>query len=217
MQTSGFFDANQTGNTYDRIYYVDDFARYFASFVGNGVFAKQEGKLQVKASTHPAMTVEIQTGAAWINGYWYRVDGDPIVLPVQVADGINPRIDSVVVRWSKADRKCSVEVKKGTPSVNPSPQSLTRGPDVYELQLATIKVAGGATVIRQADITDTRPDNAVCGWVVGIVDQIDTTGLFDQFTDAFETWFEAVKDSIPPEVTMPIMVSEVQKIWDGGE
>lgn len=51
-ESSGFFNAKVLeGGEYDRIYLAEDFAKYFASFVGNGVFAKKLNALQVVADS----------------------------------------------------------------------------------------------------------------------------------------------------------------------
>lgn len=215
MQSSGFFDANQEGgSSYDRVYYVADFASYFASFVGNGVFAKQANQLQVKAKDNPGMFIDIQTGRAWINGYWYKVENEPLQLAVPVANGIYPRIDSIVVRWSKANRSCVAAIKSGSPSQSPTAPSVDRTDDVYEIQLATIRVEAGATQITQSAITDTRPNTSVCGWVAGLIDQIDATDLFAQFTAAFNEWFDHIKDQIPGDELVEMLPGEVEEIWN---
>lgn len=48
----------------------------------------------------------------------------------------------------------------------------------------------GAVEITQADITDTRPDETVCGFVKGVIEQINTKNLFAQYQAAFEAWFK---------------------------
>ena len=47
MERCGFFDANLVGEEYDRVYLASQFAAYFASFIGNGVYASKSDKLQV--------------------------------------------------------------------------------------------------------------------------------------------------------------------------
>ena len=47
-ETSGFFNAEeQADGSYDREYFAQQFAYYFALFIGNGVFFPDAGKLQV--------------------------------------------------------------------------------------------------------------------------------------------------------------------------
>jgi len=71
--------------------------------------------------------------------------------------------------------------KTGVASANPINPTLVRNDDVHELQLAEIFVRSGVQSITQADILDTRLNNAVCGIVTGLVYSVDTTELFNQY------------------------------------
>lgn len=185
MQRCGFFDANLVGEEYDRTYLAQHFAAYFASFIGNGVYARSSNQLVVLEPSEPGMTVSVQSGQAWINGYWYE-NTDAFSLSLGVADGVLSRIDSVVVRLGLAERDMFLMVKRGTPSMNPQAPEVTRSADYYELQLATIRIPAGAISITQSNIEDTRMNSEVCGWVSGVVDQVDTTELFLQFKSYLE-------------------------------
>lgn len=186
--TSAFFDAKLVGDEYDRVYSAERFAEYFASFIANGVFPNPATNLQVVANVPSNMAIRVKSGLGWINGYYCNNDGD-YPLSLSPADGTLPRVDAVVLRWSRSNRSISLEVKTGVATSSPSAPSLERSADNYELMLASIHVVAGATSIAQASITDKRPDSTVCGWVKGVVDQIDTTDLFAQYDDAFQTWF----------------------------
>lgn len=188
MERCGFFDANLVGEEYDRVYLASQFAAYFASFIGNGVYASKSDKLQVVEQDLQGMAVNVLSGQGWINGYWYENTAN-ISLAIDIADGVLNRIDSVVLRLGFSERNMWVAVKKGIPATSPSAPALIRNADYYELQLATINVPAGSVKITQAQITDTRMNQNVCGWVTGVVDQLDTTTLFNQF----ETYFEEFK------------------------
>lgn len=199
MEKSGFFDANLVGSDYDRVYLAENFAEYFASFIGNGVFSDKASNLQCGALSTPAMTVAVLPGQAWINGYWYS-NTETLNLMVEVADGVLNRIDSVVVRLNFTNREIKLAVKKGVPATSPIAPTPSRDADYYELQLATISVPAGAISIKQADITDTRFNKAVCGIVAGVVDQIDTSGLFAQYNAEFNAWFDEAKGQLSGDV-----------------
>lgn len=189
MERCGFFDANLVGKEYDRVYLASSFAAYFSSFIGNGVFAKKSDKLQVVSMAVPSMQISVLPGQGFINGYWYE-NTDILNLPIDIADGVLNRIDSVVLRFGSAERIMWLAIKKGTPAITPVSPPITRNADYYELQLATINIAASSINVTQAKITDTRMDASVCGLVTGVVDQIDTTTLFAQF----ETYFQEFKD-----------------------
>lgn len=190
MERCGFFDANLVGEEYDRVYLASQFAAYFASFIGNGVYAEHSNQLQVVAMPTPQMQVGVEKGQGWINGYWYE-NTDTMYLPIEVADGVLNRIDSIVLRLGFAERNMWLMVKKGTPAVNPIAPEVTRTADYYDLQLATVSIPASSIRITQAQIQDTRMNQDVCGWVTGVVKQLDTTTLFNQF----ETYFQEFKEN----------------------
>lgn len=197
--TSAFFDAELVGGEYDRVYSAERFAEYFASFIANGVFPNPATNLQVVANAPSDMTVRVKSGLGWINGYYCNNDED-YLLTISPANGTLPRIDAVVLRWSRSNRSISLEVKTGVATSSPSAPPLERSADNYELMLASIRVVAGTTSIAQASITDKRPDSTVCGWVKGVVDQIDTTDLFAQYDDAFQTWFANIQSQLSGDV-----------------
>lgn len=189
MERCGFFDAHLVGNEYDRVYLAEQFASYFASFVGNGVFGKKLNELQVLSMTTPAMQIRVQEGQGWINGYWYE-NMSELYLPIEVADGVLSRIDSVVLRLGITERSMWIAVKKGTPSYEPVAPDIIRNDDYYELQLATIWIGAGYTNIKQSDITDTRWNTDACGVVTGLIEQLDTSDYGHQlqsFIDQYAT------------------------------
>lgn len=221
MERCGFFDANLVGEEYDRVYLASQFAAYFASFIGNGVYASKSDKLQVVEQDLQGMAVNVLGGQGWINGYWYE-NTESISLVIDVADGVLNRVDSVVLRLGFSERNIWVAVKKGTPAASPSAPALTRNADYYELQLATIDVPAGSVKITQAQITDTRMNQNVCGWVTGVVDQLDTTTLFNQFDawyneqtaswqEQFDTWFETIKGQLDEDAAGNLL-NKIEKV-----
>ena len=84
------------------------------------------------------------------------------------------------------NREIKTYIKKGTFAGSPKAPALQRDSDMYELGLAEISISAGATTITQGDITDLRLDNNSCGVVHGVVDQVDTTTIFNQY----KTWLE---------------------------
>ena len=182
MEKSSFFNSV----SHDRVYRAEEWAEYFASFIGNGVFPVPSNNLQVVAGS--GMVVTVKAGKAWINGYFYYNTGD-LSLTLPVADGVLNRIDRIVVRWDLTERLISVVVKSSTPTAAPTPPALQRDPDAYEMCLADITTGAGVTAISQAVITDRRLDTSLCGVVAGVVDQIDTAA----FNAQLEAWFSDYK------------------------
>lgn len=169
MEKYGFFNAVATADgKYDRSYLAEDFASYFASFITNGVFEELGGKLEVVVNN--GMSIIIKSGVAWINGYRYENDSN-LSITLDSADGTQSRIDSIVVRLDITNREIKTHVKKGVLSTSPVTPAITRNNDIYELQLATVRVNANTAVLTQSMISDTRDEDTVCGWVTSIGSQ----------------------------------------------
>lgn len=194
----GFFNSVNG----DRKYNADDISNYFLKLISNGVFATPSNAMQVQANT--GMSVQVSAGWGFINCKWIN-NSAPYVLNVDAADIALNRIDRVVLRLNAANnaRTMSIAVKKGIAAANPTPPTLTRvSGGVWELSLAQIYVAANATAISQANITDERANTSVCGWVTGLIQQIDTTNLFAQYNAAFYEWFNEVKQTLSSAIIL---------------
>ena len=191
MQKSGFFNSVNG----DRKYNANFFAEYFASFIGNGVFPNPSTNLQV-LSANNGYNITIKSGKGWINGYYYCNTTDYNIL-LDVADGVLNRIDRMVLRFNTSSRDITLQVKKGTFASSPVAPSLQRDADMYELGLADIYIKAGAISITQADITDLRLNREICGIVHGVVEQVDTTAIFNQF----ENWYSTTKTNYDTDIT----------------
>lgn len=189
---SGFFDAHKLGDSWDRTYLAEDFAKFFAPLIGNGVFAGKSNELQVFQSVPAGMSVVLSSGQSWIEGYGYTNDSD-LIIPIDPADGVLGRIDRIVNQWSAVDRQIRTVWKKGIPAVNPVAPDLRWDADYKELNLCTLDVSAGLAAITQDKIRDTRADSSVCGWVTGLIDQVDTATLFAQWEAAYEKEFTEQK------------------------
>ena len=187
-EQSGFFDAHLINGEYDRVYLSEHFAKYFASFIGNGVYGGKSDELMVRQKESADMSVRVLTGMGFINGYFYE-NTDELSLAIDTADGVLNRIDLIVLRWDKYERTIRIAVEKGSPASSPSTPLLKRNDDYYELQLAKVFVKAGATRISQADITDTRLDSDVCGFVVSVIEQMDT----EEFNAQLNAWLAQFK------------------------
>lgn len=169
MEKYGFFNAVATADgKYDRSYLAEDFAGYFSSFIVNGVFKELGDKLEVVVNS--GMSIKVKSGVAWVNGYRYENDND-LTFTLENADGTLSRIDSVVVRLDITNREITIHVKKGSLSTSPVTPAITRNSDIYELQLATVRVSANTAVLTQSMIKDERADKNVCGWVTAVGSQ----------------------------------------------
>ena len=159
-----FMFFNSSGG--DRVYDAADFASYFGKLVSNGIFTKTADSLKVSAAS--GMNITVQPGSAWIDGYCYE-NTELLVMAVSTADGINPRIDRVVLRWSAVDRNIKLAIKPGAAASSPVAPALTRNSDVHELGIADISVGRAVTGLSAGDISDTRLNGNLCGTVNSLV------------------------------------------------
>lgn len=207
-EKSAFFNAQLDASTgeYDRVYLAEDFAAYFSRFISNGVFPNPSTGLQVVAASVPDMTVTMNIGYAYINGYTYE-NTENYMFNIDVADGVLSRLDAIFIRYDLAKREIKAYKAKGTPSAAPVAPTPLRTEDYWDLCVAIIHVDGGITKIDQSLIEDTRMNTSLCGIVHGVVDQIDTTTLYKQVQQdltnfqtvsqtEFNTWFESIKDKL---------------------
>lgn len=191
---SYYFNAIMSSDgTYDRTYTAKDFTNYLNLLVGNGVFPNPSTQLQVEAST--GMNVVVNAGSGWINGHKVENTAD-LILSVDASDVVLSRIDRVVLYLDNTAREMGIKVLKGTAATTPVAPTLTRTEDRYELCLAEITVNKQVTSITGTDIKDTRLDSSVCGIVAGLIQQVDTTTLYNQYDSSFNEWFSDVKTEL---------------------
>lgn len=184
---------NTSQEVQDRNIDSDVFAEYLKRLTGgnNGVFAEVGTKMQVTATG--GMTVKVKPGDGFIEGRIFINDIET-ELPIESAESLD-RIDTVVVRLSKANREITLAVVKGTASSAPSAPALTRESGVYELGLANVLVKKNTVNITQAEVTDTRLNDQRCG-VAPVLGQIDTQGLYDQYQSSLDQFLETVAQAI---------------------
>ncbi len=174
----------------DRIYNGQDMNEDKAPFYKEGVVY---GHLGVTAGK--GMTVKVdggsRTGYAYIN--LHTIHNTTVMeLQVSQASGNLPRIDRVVLRNNESERKPSILILEGAYSSKPQPPALTNTNVIQEKCLAEIFVAAGAVEITQADITDTRANTSLCGFVASQFQELN----FEQLAAQFNTWFLQKKEVV---------------------
>lgn len=201
----GFFNAIMQDGTPDRTYTADQVNEYLKGIVSaDGIFETISSACQVISGN--AMSVIVKVGRGKVGDHWFVIDED-ITLTLEASDVILNRIDSVIVKLDYQNRIINAYIKKGELAIEPVAPTITRNDNVREICLANIKVNKNVKAITQAMIVDTRSNNNVCGWIVGLIDQMDTTTLFNQYQDAqnqfitnqtaeFETWLNTIKSQL---------------------
>lgn len=191
----------------DRKYNAETMSKYFTGLITRGVLQNYKGKFVVEAKT--GMQVKIPTGKAFFSdGKWIENTAD-ITLTLDPADVVLDRIDRIILRndTNEGIRNASVVLVKGTPGSNPVAPVLQNDNYIEELSLCTIRVNKLVESITQANITNTIPDTEQCGYVTGLIDQVDTSDLYTQYQtayeefkieseEAFNDWFNTLKEKL---------------------
>lgn len=193
--TFGFFDAayDSSTDTYDRTYSAEQMSLYFKGLVSDGVIANVGSMLAV--SPRSGMSVQVGAGRMFIDSRWLQNDAAYNVT-IQAAHATLNRKDIIVARLDYSGRAIGIIAKTGTAAASPAAPGIVRNSEYFEMELAEIYVSAGATAITAANITDKRADTSVCGYVTGLVEQIDTTDMWTQLQADFETWFEGIQGQL---------------------
>lgn len=183
MITYGFFNSENG----DRTYTADDFNKFFSGLIPeNGVFESVGEALKVTYGGS-GLRVAVGSGKALVNSHWVHVS-EAEYITLATADLALDRWDKIVLRYSEPNRTVSLQVITGTPSASKpaSASAVTRNATTYDILLAVIRVPKAASTINQSYITDMRANTSVCGFVTGLIKQVDTTELFNQYQTAYE-------------------------------
>ena len=190
-----FYNAMLNENEqYDILYNDEDFSRYLKQIVGNGVFPTPSTQFQVEANT--GMSVTVHAGNAWLEGHKIENDED-ISITIDSASQVMNRKDRIVLYSDSVNlRAAGVKILKGTAAINPVAPDINTGiqEGEYRLGLAVIDILAGATEITAANITDTRGDSDVCGFVAGLIQQVDTSTLYQQWVAAFNSMYNQLAE-----------------------
>lgn len=204
---AGFFDAVN----YDRTYNANDMNKPYSRVIADGVFATNAGTpssdLQV-VSTGNGMQITVQKGQAIVASKWFE-NLFPIIITVPSNTTLYPRFDSVILQIDNrsSGRVGNVVYRTGTPASNPQYPDINTVTDVIEYAVAYVYVAAGATAINNDAITDLR-GSASCPWVTSLIQQVDTSTLWNQFNAAYSQQFNQFTSDYET------YVSEQREAWE---
>lgn len=191
MAVRGFFYNATDLNDKEHMYNGQDMNEDKAPFYKEGV---AYGHLQVTAaggSMEVVVDGGTRTGYAYINLHTIH-NTAPLTLTLSQASGTLPRIDRIVLRNDETERKPSIYVLEGAFSSNPQAPELLNNDVIQEKSLARIYIPAGAVEITQANITDERPDDTVCGFIGSQFEELD----FSQWNAQFSKWFSEEKKAM---------------------
>ena len=137
-----------------------ELAEIWQDMAPDGVFDFADNKLAVSAPG--GMLVNIATGRAMIQGFWYK-NTSIVGLAIAANGTASTRIDWVVLRLDRATNSVVLAIRQGTAGAGAP--ALTRAVGgSWELGLAQVSVAAGAVNIAPANVTDYRSNYTFCGW-----------------------------------------------------
>ncbi len=191
MWDYGFFNSVNG----DRLYNAEQMSNIFEGLITNGVFESVGNKLAVQPNS--GMTIQIATGRGWFSKRWVAND-TPYLIALEASDVTLNRYAAVCVKvdTTNSAREAVPYIKYSDFATAPVKPTMTRTETVNEYCLAYVYIEAGASAITAADIEDTRANTDLCGWVTGLIEQLDTTTLFEQFTALFNDWFNGLQDTI---------------------
>lgn len=139
------------------------------------------------------MRIAISPGIAWLSparfvgGVYANTDVEMFDLPI--ADGLLSRIVRVVVRWDFIENNILLAIKPSQFSSAPVAPALQRDADAYELGIHDILIRPGVIELSQADITDLRLNEELCGVMRDGVTGIPTQQLYS----TWQAWFNDIR------------------------
>lgn len=183
----GFFDSVNN----DRVYNADQMSNMFKGLISDGIFENVSNRFIV-TSVSGQLKVYVGTGRAFVKDKWIE-NSSPVTVTLNSPHPILNRYTAIVLRKDVANRSVIITTIDGTNATNPSYPSIVRDDNYYDLCLAYVYVKANATEILQDDIIDTRSNSDICGWVTGIIRQVDTSDLFLQYLAAYQTMMNTMQ------------------------
>jgi hypothetical protein len=183
----GFFDSVNN----DRVYNADQMSNMFKGLISDGIFENVSNRFIV-TSVSGQLKVYVGTGRAFVKDKWIE-NSSPVTVSLNSPHPILNRYTAIVLRKDVANRSVIITTIDGTNATNPSYPSIVRDDNYYDLCLAYVYVKANATEILQDDIIDTRTNSDICGWVTGIIRQVDTSDLFLQYLAAYQTMMNTMQ------------------------
>lgn len=191
MWESGFFNSVNG----DRVYNAEQMSGIFEGLITDGVYESVGNKLAVQPSS--GMTIQIASGRGWCKRHWFN-NTTPYLMTVEASDVTLNRWCAVCIRADDLDsvRDAKPTLKYSDFATNPVKPAAVNTETAKELILAYVYIRAGATEIKASDITDTRANEAVCGWVTGLIEQLNSATLWTQWEALFTDWFNGLQDLI---------------------
>lgn len=184
----------------DRKYNAIQFSQIFDGVIMDGVFASIGDKLFTTANG--GMEIAVGTGKAWFNHTW-NLNTTKMIFTLAHSHAVLPRYDAVVLEVNEEQnaygRVNAIKVIEGTPSSNATKPTMINSQYIHQYPLAYIKINAAAEAITAADI-EIAVGTSPCPFVTGILQTADISGLFVNWNQQFDTWFDNLKAQLTDNV-----------------
>lgn len=209
MLKYGFFNATDG----DRVYDAETFNTFFEGLISpNGIFEGVDDGFIVSPSG-TGRVLNVGTGKAMVNSCWVRNNAIETV-SISAPHTTFNRYDMITLRWSDTNRTITLEVTEGTPATDAVKPQPKRTLAEWEIVLAYVYSPANSTALTNANIEDCRYDTSLCGVITGLIKQVDTTTLYNQYATKFaeieaqllawenqqktnfDTWYAALTDEL---------------------
>src|SRR5438105_4842343 len=131
----------------------DQWANMFRMAQVDGVYASSEAGTDLKVTGSNAANVTVAAGEAWVQGTYYSNSTNLTVSVPTNSGGGSARKDLVVLRRAPASDQVSVVYRTGSTSFPTLTQTLN---STWEIPLAKVTVAAGASTVAPGDVVDVR-------------------------------------------------------------
>ncbi|MDC2953394.1 hypothetical protein PO587_02870 [Streptomyces gilvifuscus] len=135
----------------------DAWSSYMRMMQVDGVFATSETGTDLKVTATNASTVSVAAGEAVVQGTYYKNDAALNVSVPTNSGGGSARNDLIVLRRDPSADATTIQYKTGGTSFPSLTQTLN---GTWEIPIARVAVAAGASVVPPSGVTDVR-------WFVG--------------------------------------------------
>lgn len=137
-------------------YTSEEFSEAMRAVFGDGV-CPYGARFNINSISN--FTVTVGTGFALCAGRWVEND-EPLTLTFYPAGNYADRYDAIAVQVDYAARTATLRILTGI-----DPAAPPRDGEVYTLYLYTVRVKRGGTMLSEADFTDTRGLDGLCGYL----------------------------------------------------
>ena len=184
----GFFDAVNE----DRVYTAAQMNMPYRDMLTEGIFNTDGTAWEVVPGE--GMSVQVKDGIALLGGKWAHNTQQTLAVPD--ANSIYPRIDSVILQVNNnvEVRAGRLVYRTGTPAASPVMPDLDTSTGVFEIRLAKVSVAEGATSIAAADISDRRGLYSDCPLVKININEGDIQDALEEVLTDHPEWVTTVED-----------------------